>query len=227
MQPPLRLIIFDFDGVIAESIAMKAEAFRETFSFVPEHQDKIVQYHLDNGGMSRYAKFRYIYREILCQKLTGEQEQRLGDRYAGLVREKMYTIPLVPGATELLIAWSRLLPLYIVSATPEEEMLMIAEKRGLADYFAGIYGSPRPKADCIRNILGENGISPGEALFVGDAPQDLQAAVETGVRFIARVATGDIDRFSGCPGVEAVVADLYTLHAYLLSTPTDNTSTSR
>ncbi len=39
-HPPLCLIIFDFDGVIAESIAMKAEAFRETFSFVPRHQTR-------------------------------------------------------------------------------------------------------------------------------------------------------------------------------------------
>ncbi|MCP1661397.1 MAG: HAD family hydrolase [Methanocalculus sp. MSAO_Arc1] len=214
-HPPLCLIIFDFDGVIAESIAMKAEAFRETFSFVPRHQDEIVQYHLDNGGMNRYAKFRFIYREILCQELTRDQEQRLGDRYAGLVREKMYTIPLVPGADKLLSTCSTRLPLYIVSATPEDEMLMIAEKQGLKDYFVRIYGSPRSKADCIREILATSRIDPTSALFIGDAPQDLEAAEKTGVRFIARVAAGDPDRFTGHPHVERVVSDMHELLDYL------------
>ena len=54
-------IIFDFDGVILESVSVKTAAFRQLFSFAPEHVDEIVQYHLDNGGMSRFDKFRYIY----------------------------------------------------------------------------------------------------------------------------------------------------------------------
>ena len=212
---PLRLIIFDFDGVIAESIAMKAEAFRETFSFVPKHQDEIVQYHLDNGGMSRFAKFRHIYKEMLHEELTSEQEEWLGERYAGIVREKMFSIPLVPGALELLNDLKGRIPLYVVSATPGEEMLEIADRRGLAGYFDGIYGSPRSKADCIREILSTNGVSPEETLFIGDAPQDHEAALKTGVRFIARVAPGDQDRFSGKPGVERIVSDLHEIREFV------------
>lgn len=210
-HPPLRLIIFDFDGVIAESISMKAEAFRETFSFVPEHQDAIVQYHLDNGGMSRFVKFRHIYKEMLHEELTHEQEEWLGDRYAGIIREKMFTIPLVPGAFELLNELKGNIPLFVVSATPEGEMHEIADRRRLSDYFIRIYGSPRSKADCIREILTATGVSPEETLFIGDAPQDWQAATDTGVRFIARVAPGDTDRFFGKPGVERIVSDLHEI----------------
>ena len=217
-HPPLRLIIFDFDGVIAESIAMKAAAFRETFSFAPEYQDEIVQYHLDNGGMSRFVKFRYIYKEILHEELTREQEEWLGERYAGIVREKMFTIPLVPGAFELLNDVKGKIPLYVVSATPGEEMLEIADRRGLAGYFDGIYGSPGSKADRIREILSTNCVSPEETLFIGDAPQDYEAAHETGVRFIARVAPGDPDRVSGKSGVERIVSDLHEIRQ-LLSPP--------
>ena len=213
---PLRLIIFDFDGVIAASIAMKAEAFRETFSFVPEYQDEIVQYHLDNGGMSRFVKFRYIYKEMLHEELSPEREKWLGERYAGIVRRKMFSIPLVPGALELLETVKGKIPLYIVSATPEEEMLEIADRRGLAGYFDGIYGSPGSKADCIREILSKNGSSPEKTLFIGDAPQDYEAARDTGVRFIARVAPGDQDRFSGKPGVERIVSDLHEIREVLL-----------
>lgn len=212
---PIRLLILDFDGVVAESIAMKAEAFRKTFSFVPEHLEEIVAYHLENGGMSRYKKFRYIYEKILHEELTPEQEERLAGRYAGLIFDKMLTVPLVPGAEEFLQECSRVLPLYIVSATPEEEMQEIARRRDLAKYFVRVYGSPRTKGECIREILAATESSPGETLFVGDAPQDWEAAGETGVRFVARVKPGDPDRFSGRSGVEAVVGNLHELRSYI------------
>ncbi|HQE11056.1 MAG TPA: HAD hydrolase-like protein, partial [Bacillota bacterium] len=105
--------------------------------------------------------------------------------------------------------------LYIVSATPEPEMQEIARRRGLTGYFRRIYGSPKRKADCIREILAETGASPGETLFVGDAPNDWEAACETGVRFVARIRPGDTNRFAGRPGVEAIVEDLHELRDYL------------
>jgi beta-phosphoglucomutase len=208
-------LILDFDGVVAESIAMKAEAFKETFSFAPEHLDEIVAYHLENGGMSRYDKFRYIYANILHDDLTPEQEERLASKYAGLIFEKMLTIPFVPGAEELLEECSRAIPLYIVSATPEGEMREITRRRDIDRYFVRVYGSPKTKAECVREILAETGSSPMETLFVGDAPQDWQAAQETRVRFIARVKPGDPDRFSGRPGVETVVSNLHELRSYI------------
>jgi len=107
------------------------------------------------------------------------------------------------------------LPLYIVSATPEGEMHEIARRRDLTKYFVRIYGSPKTKAECIREILAETGASPGEALFVGDAPNDWQAAHETNVRFVARIRPGDPDRFAGRPGVEGIVENLHELREYL------------
>ncbi|MCK8519384.1 HAD family hydrolase [Methanoculleus sp. 7T] len=62
-------VILDFDGVIVESIPLKTVAFRKIFSFAPEHLDEIIAFHLENGGMSRYDKFRYIYANILNEDL--------------------------------------------------------------------------------------------------------------------------------------------------------------
>ena len=67
-QPPntTTVLILDFDGVIVESIPLKTVAFRKIFSFAPpEHLDEIIAFHLENGGMSRYDKFRHIYANIL------------------------------------------------------------------------------------------------------------------------------------------------------------------
>ena len=60
----LKAIIFDFDGVICESVEAKTEAFRKVFLDYPEHLDEIIAYHMTQGGVSRYIKFEYIFREI-------------------------------------------------------------------------------------------------------------------------------------------------------------------
>ena len=213
---PLTTLILDFDGIIVESIPLKTVALRKIFSFAPpEHLDEIIAFHLENGGMSRYDKFRHIYANILDEPLTPEQEERLADEYVGLIFDAMLTVPYVHGAEDLLRDCSRMLPLYIVSATPEAEMHEIARRRDLTKYFVRIYGSPKTKAECIREILDETGGSPAEALFVGDAPNDWQAACETGVRFVARVRPGDTNRFAGRPGVEEIVENLHDLREYL------------
>ena len=212
----LATLILDFDGTIVESLPLKTAAFRKVFSFAPlAHLDEIIAFHLENGGMSRYDKFRYIYENILHEPLTPKQEERLASKYVSLIFESMLTVPCVEGAEDLLEGCSHALPLYIVSATPEGEMQEIARRRGLTKYFIRVYGSPKTKAECIREILAETGASPEEALFVGDAPNDWEAAHETGVRFVARIPPGDPDRFVGRPGVEGIVANLHELREYL------------
>ena len=87
-------IILDFDGVILESVSVKTEAFRELFSFEPDHVDEIVEFHKRNGGMSRFDKFRYIYSSILYRDLTDDQFRKLSDRFADIVFKKILRIYL-------------------------------------------------------------------------------------------------------------------------------------
>jgi phosphoglycolate phosphatase-like HAD superfamily hydrolase len=91
----------------------------------------------------------------------------------------------------------------------------IARRRDLEKYFVRIYGSPKTKAECIREILEATQSATHQTLFVGDAPNDWDAASETGVRFIARIKPGDPNRFAGRTGVEHVVENLHQLGEYL------------
>jgi phosphoglycolate phosphatase-like HAD superfamily hydrolase len=208
-------VILDFDGVILESVAVKTAGFRELFSFTPEHVDGIVDYHRRNTGVSRFDKFRHIYREILKEPLSDEQFRFLSDRYADLVVEGVVASPFVPGAREFLAEWHGRLPLFVVSASPREELQSIIRRRNLASCFRKVYGAPARKEDAIREILGMTGSAPGQVIFVGDAVNDLSAARATGVRFVGRQPPEDLGRFRGLEGVESVVADLSGLARYL------------
>jgi len=210
-----QLIVLDFDGVILESVGIKTEAFRDLFSSYPRYLNRIIEYHLENLGTSRFDKIRYIYTHILKKDLPPEEYQTLIGRYADLVLEKVLHAPFVPGAQAFLEKFHLLLPLYIVSATPQDEIRFIVEARGLSRYFRGVYGSPRKKAECMKEILETSGSEPRRAVYIGDAQNDLNAARTLGMRFVGRVAEGGKNPFLGDISVDRVVKDLHEFGSYL------------
>lgn len=185
--------VFDFDGVVLESADIKTNAFRRLF----DGNSAAVAYHLAHQGVSRYEKFRHITTEILGRPFTEEDERRLGNRFAALVSDEVLACPFVPGARELLERRARELPLYVASGTPEEELRTIASARGMAGYFAGIYGTPPTKAQIIGRILADRGLAPANVVMVGDATTDLEGARAAGVQFVGRVRPGHPDPFTG------------------------------
>lgn len=208
-------VFLDFDGVLVESVDIKTEAFRNLFSFVPSQRDAIVRYHLDNAGTPRFEKFRYIYQNILHKDLTEERFRELSERFSALVIDEVVRAPCVPGAAAFLARFSTILPLFVISATPEPELQEIVRRRRMERYFRGIFGSPAKKADNIAVLIGRENLDPERVVYVGDAVNDLNAAHQAGVRFIGRIRPGLADPFAGKPGVEKTVRDLDELSQYV------------
>ena len=52
-EPMWSAIVFDFDGVILESLDIKTRAFAALFDGFPDHTEQIAGYHLNNLGVSR------------------------------------------------------------------------------------------------------------------------------------------------------------------------------
>ncbi|MCX9081623.1 MAG: HAD hydrolase-like protein [Candidatus Methanoperedens sp.] len=181
-----RAIVFDFDGVIIESFDIKTQAFRELFKD-SDKVDKIVEYHKQNGGVSRYKKFRYIYSEILKQPLDDKTFNDLGERFSNLVVEEVKKCPYVPGAIEFIRNNSMKLKLFIASGTPEEELRAIVAARGITKYFKGIYGSPAIKSEILHGILSRENLDKKDVVFIGDTITDYNEAVKIGVLFMARI----------------------------------------
>jgi phosphoglycolate phosphatase-like HAD superfamily hydrolase len=212
----IRAIVFDFDGVILESGNIKTEAFLELFGDYPQFQAAILQYHLDNLGVSRYEKFEWIYRELLRQPLAAAEREWLGCRFSEIVLDKILSCPLVPGALDALKLFHGIYPLFVASGTPQEELDMIVRRRDLPEYFTGVWGTPRKKAEIIRSVLSRYEWRPEQVLMVGDGTSDYQAAVATGVAFVARDTAEQAERWRELE--VARVADLRELPA-LLETP--------
>lgn len=184
----IKAVIFDFDGVLVESIDIKTSAFAELFCNEGEDIVKrVVDYHMDNAGVSRYDKFRYIYREILKRPLSDDEFQMLCDKFSRLVKDAVIKAPFVKGAREFLEKYHSVYKLFVITATPQEEIREILRKRGIAHFFLGVYGAPISKTDAVRQILERENISTQETVYIGDSMSDYSAARSNLVPFIARI----------------------------------------
>lgn len=208
-------VLLDFDGVIVESVDIKTDAFFKLFSFAPSHVSEIVQYHAQNAGISRFEKFRYIYKNILKENLSDAKFDELSERFSSLVIDAVVEAPLVPGAGRFLEHFSHNVPLYVISATPQGELREIVRRRQMDHFFQKVLGSPAKKTDNIKNCMKTGRLDPAATVYVGDAVNDLNAAHAAGVRFIGRIRPGLSDPFQGLDGVEFVVRDLDDLTEYI------------
>ena len=148
----IRAIAFDFDGVLVESVEVKTRAFARLFNTEgPDAVRKILDYHLENGGVSRFEKFKTIYRSILKRPLSEEQFRSLCERFSELVVDEVVAASWVDGAEEWLIRHQGRYPLFVISGTPQEELQEIITRRGMAKFFTSVLGAPRTKGLLLRD----------------------------------------------------------------------------
>ena len=210
----IKAIIFDFDGVLVESVDIKTEAFAELFKDYPEHIEEIKQHHILNGGISRYEKIRHYYKNILKISLSDKRFQELCDYYSRLVMDKVISAPSVTGANVLIEKCFGHYQMFIISGTPESEMREIVKKRKLTVYFDGIFGSPRRKDEIIKEIIRRYNFKPDQIIFIGDSVNDLEASKLTGIHFLARVPEQDFPWINDST-VIAKFQDLTTVYLFL------------
>jgi phosphoglycolate phosphatase-like HAD superfamily hydrolase len=184
---PPACIVFDCDGVILESVPIKTRAFaRLAAPFGAEAEEKLLMFHREHGGVSRFKKFAWLYTEVLGREISRRELEDLDRRFARITFEELLICPLVPGFEETARAWHGRAPLYVCSGAPHEELNAILGARGLARYFTEICGSPPAKAALLSGIVQRAGVNPARAVMVGDSMTDLRAAREVGTLFYGR-----------------------------------------
>ena len=184
--PALRAVAFDFDGVILESGSIKQQAFLDMFAHRPELAPAVLDHHRQNLGVSRYDKLAWMHRELLGRPLDAEELAEEGRRYSRLVLEKVLACPLVAGAEALLRGLRGRALSFVVSATPQAELELIVERRGLREYFDELHGAPQLKPEILRDLMRRHDLATDELLMVGDGLSDYKAARRVGVEFVLR-----------------------------------------
>ena len=187
-----KIIFWDFDGVIKESTEVKSESFRRLFKEYGEDiVNKISAHHLKNQGISRRDKISLYLGwtdQSVNQKLINEYCMKFSD----YVYCQVINSPWVPGVYGYIKKNYKQQKFVIVSAAPADEMLRISKALNIKKYFLRICGHPPDKSISIRAALNDFDINPCDAIFIGDAQADMEAARQNNVRFILRMTTSNI-----------------------------------
>jgi phosphoglycolate phosphatase-like HAD superfamily hydrolase len=206
-------ILFDFDGTLVESLDVKVAAFASLYrSYGEDIERAALQHYREHSGVSRLKRIRHCHERILGRTPSDAEVNELGDLFGAMVEDKVVAAEWVPGAREFLEAERGVRPLFIASATPQEELERIIEKRGMTHYFDSIFGSPPDKAEIIREIVASRHLEPKGVIMIGDGRADYEAAVINGVRFVGRVPEDQSNPF---PEDAAVIADLSSLPHFI------------
>ena len=181
----LKAIIFDFDGVIVDSVGLKSEAFSEIYSKYGNNiKNKVIKHHESNGGISRFEKFKYYHKKFLNKKITTKELEKILNQFSSLVMSKVVKAEYVEGAIDFIQDNFNDYLLFISTATPTFEINQILIKRKINFFFKEVYGSPEKKVNHIKKIMDKYNLKPGELLFIGDSVSDLDASKKMNLDFI-------------------------------------------
>jgi len=186
-------VAFDFDGTLVRSNQIKRRAFYDAVEDLPAEDLPAAVAALDRLFDEDFSGDRYALFQELCRRLgrDGTPGNRatadiLTGRYGEICRRRIADCDEVPGAGEILRELhARTIPLYLVSATPQVDLVVSVRDRGLEPFFSGIFGRPTSKPEHLQAILAVHGIAPQVLVMVGDGYDDYLAAMAVGCHFVA------------------------------------------
>jgi phosphoglycolate phosphatase-like HAD superfamily hydrolase len=177
-------IVFDCDGVVLNSNKVKTQAFYEAaLPYGEAAARKLVTYHVENGGVSRYKKFEFFLENIVGGKASALTLDQLLMRYAESVNEGLLACEIASGLKDLRektshATWS------IVSGGDQTELRQIFTHRQIVQYFdGGIFGSPATKDEIFAREISSGRLTL-PAVFLGDSKYDLESSRRAGLDFI-------------------------------------------
>ncbi len=172
----LKGIIFDLDGTLADTLPICIEAYMRVFRKHLEREfnaDEIV------------AMFGLPEEGILARWISNDLDGALNDyiaEYSELHGAITEPFPGIMDALKKLQASG--LRLGMVTGKGPGTAIISLQRLGLEPYLHPVrYGDPNKpnKPEGITEVLAAWGVEPHEAAYLGDAPADMEAALQVGV----------------------------------------------
>jgi beta-phosphoglucomutase len=186
-------VVFDFDGVIADTEGLHLRAYQDTLTDTPMSLSREAYYER-YLGYDDVGVFTTLARDQR-QPLGGDEMTRLiaekGRRFDTLVETAQ---TLFPGAADCIRRLAKETPLAIASGALHAEIERILNDAGLRTYFAAIVAADdversKPAPDAYREAVKRltNGATPKWSSYVAieDSQWGLEAARVAGLRSVA------------------------------------------
>ena len=174
----IKNILWDFDGVILDSMPIRDYGFRNIFeNFDDMLVNRLLEYHAQNGGLSRYVKIRYFYEKLLKQNISDDEVNILAQKFSFIMKKELTNKKyLISDSIDFIKENHKRYNFHIVSGSDEKELKYLCKGLNIDQYFLSINGSPIHKNDLVKNILEKNSYFQSETILIGDSYNDYEAA---------------------------------------------------
>jgi phosphoglycolate phosphatase len=193
---PFDLFIFDFDGTLVDSAALKQAAFYDLFPRDAAATAVVAAVLAEDPEGSRQRVIKEMLRRLGRSGDELEtQLKALVTRYTELTDKAVGEAAEIAGASEILMALRRAgKRVFVSSNTPEQPLKLLLQRRGWLQLLDGAAGHPAEKTSTARRLLTEQNVHPARAAIIGDGESDRASAEAVGAQFFAVRAAGDLQR---------------------------------
>ena len=171
------VLIFDFDGTIADTFATSIRIFEKMTKKKPYKPEEIERLR----GLTGLQLIRELrIRPWLVPFMLA--------RGRAMMRRKMKDIDIFPGVEKVIRELHKDgAPLYIMSSNSPGNIRKFLQDQGMDQYFIRVYGNIGlfGKSAMLRRVMRQNGFSPEQVTYIGDESRDVEAAKHVGVRIVS------------------------------------------
>ena len=175
-----RILIFDFDGVLADSLAPMLRYAGQVclelgYPCTPTQKDLEI---LDRMEFSEYGRQLGIPQEKIETFVTRNFE---------LFSRREEPLAITPGIESVIRELSQIAILVVITGNSCRVVGKFLDTYGLQDEFQTVLGAEDDgsRVEKILKVISLNGGSNGEIYMIGDAVSDIRAAREAGIKSIA------------------------------------------
>ncbi|HEG43814.1 MAG TPA: HAD family phosphatase [Phycisphaerales bacterium] len=218
----LKAVIFDFDGVIADSEPLHCQAFQQVLKAKLNIDIPKEQYYSKYLGYTDVDLVENLIRDLELSISSDEIEELLAEKtvvFEELVRTKS---SIIDGVTEFIeMLKSEQVPMAICSGALASDIELMLDGSSLADSFKVIVtaddtskGKPDPEGFLLAverlNEVCDEAMLPGECVVIEDSHWGLDAAKSAGMIRVAVANTYTADELA--ESAEKVVTNLRELN---------------
>ncbi|MEV9499461.1 HAD family hydrolase [Aliarcobacter butzleri] len=181
----IKNVLWDFDGVILDSMKIKGSGFTKLFEKYDSESVKLLEeYHYKNGGVSRFEKIKYFFNEILQENITEDEISILAKKFGKIIEQRIYDKSnLIHDSLDFIKNNYLKYNFHIVSGAEHRELNSLCKYFDLKKYFITINGSPIKKNILIKSIIEKYDYNKEETILIGDAITDYNAAKDNNISF--------------------------------------------
>jgi phosphoglycolate phosphatase-like HAD superfamily hydrolase len=186
-KPKIENIFWDFDGVIVESNSIREKGFRAVLATFPDDEvEALLDFHRENGGLSRYVKFHYFFEEIKGEEISEEEINKWAAKFSDIMLSSLKDKSLLIRETNIFIKENyKNYQMHIVSGSDQTELRELCISLEIDHFFKSIHGSPTPKNDLVKMIIEKHNYEPDSGILIGDSINDYEAAKVNNLHFQA------------------------------------------